>query len=125
MLTEVTAQMCHLLSDASIDVQKSSYRLLQNAARKRTEHLVVEVGVDTEDVVKAELPPQLVGILERDLHFDDLEYEEQVRKLKPLSIHNFDTLARMSSGICLGGWWPSISSRMQYVSLQPLPMQYI
>ncbi|EIN09055.1 hypothetical protein PUNSTDRAFT_102600 [Punctularia strigosozonata HHB-11173 SS5] len=55
--------MCHLVMDPSTDVQKMSYQLLQEAARKRTEFLVVEAGVDTEGTFKAELPQELVILL--------------------------------------------------------------
>lgn len=40
-----------------------SYQLLQEAARKRTEFLVVEAGVDTEGTFKAELPQELIDLL--------------------------------------------------------------
>lgn len=43
------------------------YHLLRNAARKRTEHYVIEAGVDTEDVVKPELPPELLAMLQQSL----------------------------------------------------------
>lgn len=43
------------------------YHLLHNAARKRTEHFVIEAGVDTEHVVKPELPHELLAILKQSL----------------------------------------------------------
>lgn len=41
--------MCHLLQDSSVDNQKLAYFLLQQAAGKRTEHLVLEAAVETQD----------------------------------------------------------------------------
>ena len=37
--------MCHLASDPSIEVQRLSYAMLRRAAEKRTEWVVIEVGV--------------------------------------------------------------------------------
>ncbi|KAI5996508.1 hypothetical protein F5J12DRAFT_785457 [Pisolithus orientalis] len=66
MIDEKTlATMCHLLADNSPDVQRMSYHLLQSAASKFTEHLVVEAGVDTEGTVKSELPEELLAILQQ------------------------------------------------------------
>lgn len=65
--------MVHLLLDPSPDVQKMAYDLLQEAAKKRTEYLVIEVGVDTESTVKPELPAELISILEMTLDLSDLE----------------------------------------------------
>lgn len=74
--------MSHLILDSSTDVQKMAYQFLQGAARKRTEHLVIEAGVDTEDTFKAELPFEILGILQRTIIPSEearLEQEEQVR----------------------------------------------
>jgi hypothetical protein len=74
--------MSHLILDSSTDVQKMAYQFLQGAARKRTEHLVIEAGVDTEDTFKAELPLEILGILQRTIIPSEearLEQEEQVR----------------------------------------------
>ena len=60
-------QMCHLIQDPSPTVQKKAYQLLQAAAKKRTEYFVVEAAVDTEGVVKAELPIELMIILQREM----------------------------------------------------------
>ncbi|KAJ7199225.1 hypothetical protein GGX14DRAFT_468328 [Mycena pura] len=71
LITEDTlAKMCHLLADPSIDVQKMAYQLLTVAARKHTEHLVIEAGVDVDEAVKAELPIELLDILQLNLNFD-------------------------------------------------------
>jgi hypothetical protein len=77
--------MCHLLTDSSADVQKIAYQLLQEAARKRTEHLVIEAGVDTEDNVKTELPIELIEILRRDILYGEIEHDEQVCKIVTIS----------------------------------------
>ncbi|KAJ6608207.1 hypothetical protein B0H10DRAFT_2068569 [Mycena sp. CBHHK59/15] len=63
-------KMCHLLADPSVDVQKMTYQILQVAARKRTEHFVIESGVDVEGVVKADLPLELLDILQTSLNFN-------------------------------------------------------
>ncbi|KAH7882407.1 hypothetical protein F5I97DRAFT_1939442 [Phlebopus sp. FC_14] len=73
MMTETTLPtMCHLLTDQSQEVQRMSYYLFHNAARKRTEHLVIESAVDTEDAVKPELPAELVAILQTSPGFAEL-----------------------------------------------------
>lgn len=55
-----------------------SYRLLTNAAGKRTEYYVVEAGVDTEDVVRPELPFELLAILKQGLGSGEvLDLDEQ------------------------------------------------
>jgi len=54
------------------------YHLLHNAARKRTEHYTIEAGVDTEDLVKPELPPELLTILQQSLGSGEmLDLDEQ------------------------------------------------
>jgi hypothetical protein len=71
--------MCHLLSDSTPKVQIMSYQFLQQAARRRTEYLVVESGVDTESAVKVELPLELIALLQRDSELEnDSEQDEQV-----------------------------------------------
>lgn len=70
--------MCHLLGDQSQEVQRMGYHLLHNAARKWTEHYVIEAGVDTEDMVKPELPPELLAILQQSLGSGEvLDLDEQ------------------------------------------------
>ena len=66
-------QMSHLLFDPSTSVQQMAYKLLREAAHKRTEHLVVEAGVDTESVVKSLLPWELVSLLQQSLDIIDTE----------------------------------------------------
>lgn len=73
--------MCHLLADPSVDVQKMTYQLLHVASRKRTEHFVIEAGVDVEAVVKADLPLELLDILQTSLNIgqgDILDLDESV-----------------------------------------------
>jgi hypothetical protein len=61
--------MCHLLTDSSPEVQKMTYQFLQEAAKKRTEWVVIEAAVDTAGTVKADLPLEVVDLLSRT--FDD------------------------------------------------------
>jgi hypothetical protein len=63
-------QMCHLVTDPSVDVQKMAHQLLQQAAIRRTEHLVVEAGVDSENMVVIELPAELVVLLQNIINFE-------------------------------------------------------
>ena len=62
--------MSHLIEDPSTTVQKMAYQLLKAAAQKRTEYFVIEAGVDTDAVVHATLPPELLEIIQRDLNFN-------------------------------------------------------
>jgi hypothetical protein len=50
-----------------------AYELLREAAHKRTEHLVIEAGVDTESVVRSLLPWELVSLLQQSLDIVDVE----------------------------------------------------
>ena len=50
-----------------------AYELLREAAHKRTEHLVIEAGVDTESVAKSVLPWELVSLLQQSLDIVDIE----------------------------------------------------
>lgn len=65
--------MVHLLADPSADLQKMAYDLLQEAAKRRTEYLVIEAGVDIESTVKSELPSQLIDLLQTPLDLSALE----------------------------------------------------
>ncbi|KAG2130479.1 hypothetical protein BD769DRAFT_1452567 [Suillus cothurnatus] len=75
-------EMCHLLVDPSYEVQRMGYSLLQRAARKRTEHFVIESAVDTEDNFSAELPAELLAILQSNFTsaeaFDDYESDDEI-----------------------------------------------
>ncbi|KZT68385.1 hypothetical protein DAEQUDRAFT_727954 [Daedalea quercina L-15889] len=71
-------KMCHIIEDPSVDVQKMAYRLLHEAARKYTEHMVIEAAVESEDPVRIELPLELIQILQRDLALEeDLDFGYQ------------------------------------------------
>ena len=78
---QLTNQMCHLLMDASDNVPKMSYKLLQTSAAKYTEHLVLEASVESETTVPLELPPDLVQLLQSSLAEDEVpeSVREQVR----------------------------------------------
>ena len=57
-----------------------AYELLREAAHKRTEHLVIEAGVDTESIVRSLLPLELISLLQRTLDIVDVEEDpSQVR----------------------------------------------
>ncbi|KAJ6469367.1 hypothetical protein C8R45DRAFT_837446 [Mycena sanguinolenta] len=78
---DTLSKMCHLLADPSVDVQKMTYQLLTVAARKRTEHFVVEAGVDVDAIVKADLPLELLDILQTNLNLnqdDPLDLDESI-----------------------------------------------
>ncbi|KAI0316069.1 hypothetical protein OF83DRAFT_1284410 [Amylostereum chailletii] len=64
---ETLSKMVHLLSDSSSKIQQMSYGLLRMAAQKRTEHLVIEAGVDSESQIKLDLPQELVALLQQTL----------------------------------------------------------
>lgn len=74
-------QMCHLVTDHSLEVQKMGYGILRTAAKKRTEHLVIEAGVDTESTVKATLPSELMDIVQRHVNVISLEDEEEQQNI--------------------------------------------
>lgn len=63
--------MCHLVEDPSPTVQKMAYQLLKAAAKKRTEHFVIEAGVDTEDNVQPTLPTELLEIILQQVQYGD------------------------------------------------------
>jgi E3 ubiquitin-protein ligase listerin len=67
--------MCHLVTDTSNDVQKMAYQMLQEAAKKHTEYVVVEAAVDSEGAYQARLPAELLDILTQtvDIHEDSVE----------------------------------------------------
>ncbi|KDQ60057.1 hypothetical protein JAAARDRAFT_32435 [Jaapia argillacea MUCL 33604] len=69
---DTLSSMCHLLVDRSVDAQKMAYHLLHEAAKKRTEYLVIEAGVDGDTTVHCQLPGELLEILQRTLNQEDL-----------------------------------------------------
>ncbi|KAL1719117.1 hypothetical protein EV715DRAFT_272923 [Schizophyllum commune] len=75
---DTLSKMCHLVTDTAESVQRMAYQVLQGAAAKRTEHLVIESAVDTEDEFKAELPAELLELLSRLVDPEDAEQDEQV-----------------------------------------------
>ncbi|KAF9818038.1 hypothetical protein IEO21_02999 [Rhodonia placenta] len=64
-------KMCHVITDTSADVQRMAYQCLHEAAKKYTEHIVIEAAVESEDPVKPELPVELLDILQRSIYSDD------------------------------------------------------
>ncbi|KIK58369.1 hypothetical protein GYMLUDRAFT_45278 [Collybiopsis luxurians FD-317 M1] len=94
---ESLPKMCHLLSygPSSASFSPSSitslfssatisplvqhhqlaYQILQKAALKRTEHFVMEAGLDTEGIFKAKLPDELMVLLSRTINLD-LDYDD-------------------------------------------------
>ena len=66
---DTLAKMVNLIEDPSPKVQKMSYKFLKVAAQKRTEYFIIEAGVDTEAVVQATLPTELLEILQSDRIF--------------------------------------------------------
>ncbi|TFK22367.1 hypothetical protein FA15DRAFT_681687 [Coprinopsis marcescibilis] len=60
---ETLGKMCHLITDPSTEVQKMAYQLLKTAAERRTEYLVIEVGVGNiggEKEEEEQVEPELV-----------------------------------------------------------------
>ncbi|KAF8955528.1 hypothetical protein BDZ97DRAFT_1764803 [Flammula alnicola] len=83
-------KMRHLIEDPSVPVQKMAYQLLKAAAQKRTEYFVIEAGVDTEAIVHATLPPELLDILRREMHFGyDTEVAEDDRGAQGQSLFGY------------------------------------
>ncbi|KAI5116021.1 hypothetical protein M0805_005027, partial [Coniferiporia weirii] len=73
---ESLPNMAHLLLDPSPEVAKMAYTLLRGAAKKRTEYLVVEAGVDTStETTKYELPDELLQVLQLALELKDNQTE--------------------------------------------------
>jgi hypothetical protein len=71
-------KMSHLILDSSAEVQKVAYLFLRNAAKRRTEYLVIEAGVDAEAIVKADLPSNILDILQRDVELELTDTEATV-----------------------------------------------
>lgn len=56
-----------------------AYKLITTAARKRTEHLVIEAGVATaDDGIQYTLPTELLDILKKEVDFEGQLDDEQV-----------------------------------------------
>lgn len=56
--------MVHVLGDPDVSILRMVYPLLQTAAKKRTEHVVIEAGVDTSEDAKFELPAELLVLVQ-------------------------------------------------------------
>ena len=65
--------MCHLVTDASEAVPQMAYRLLREAAHKRTEHMVVEASIDSDEPVQLDLPAELVQLLQNSFLEEDTD----------------------------------------------------
>ncbi|KAI0042795.1 hypothetical protein FA95DRAFT_1682318 [Auriscalpium vulgare] len=70
---ETLPKMSHLLFDPLPNVQKMSYEVMREAAKKYTEHLVIEAGVDAESTVRPRLPPELVALLQQTIEALDMD----------------------------------------------------
>ncbi|KAI0084737.1 hypothetical protein BDY19DRAFT_969852 [Irpex rosettiformis] len=78
---DTLSKMCHLVTDASESVPQMAYKMLREAANKRTEYLVVETSVDTEDSISLDLPEELVQLLQNsflDEEIDEREHNHHV-----------------------------------------------
>jgi hypothetical protein len=75
-------KLVHLVEDSFYSVQKVAYALLKEAAKKRTEHFVIEVGAnlggDEANVVKSVFPLELLEILRKEVDFEWSGDGEQV-----------------------------------------------
>ena len=112
---DTLSKMCHLVTDTAESVQRMAYQVLQGAAAKRTEHLVIESAVDTEDEFKAELPAELLELLSRLVDPEDAEQDEQVCRVVRKKEGRALTICRASSAIFSLGCLRSICSRARYV----------
>ncbi|KAG6877121.1 hypothetical protein C0993_010124 [Termitomyces sp. T159_Od127] len=72
---ENNLEMCHLVTDPSVEVQKMAYHFLTLAAKKRTEYLVIEAGVDAEGAANMDLSEDLLGLLQRNVAIEDAHSE--------------------------------------------------
>lgn len=75
-----------------------AYQLLHEAAKKYTETLVIDAAVDTEGAMTAELPMELLDILQRSLNLEDAEDHNEVR----YSLHPLHPFRPMSANISTG-----------------------
>ena len=97
--------MAHLLLDGSVNVQRMAHQLLQEAAKKYTEELVIEAAVDTEGTMKPELPTELLDILQRNLNHEDTEEFGQVSDSGHFSGYLLTILLRRNGSVtCWHGW---------------------
>lgn len=80
-----------------------AYELLREAAHKRTEHLVIEAGVDTESVAKSVLPWELVSLLQQSFDIVDIEEDPSSVSFGRLLADLYQSCYRKRSGPCLAG----------------------
>lgn len=57
--------MAYLLQDGTEESQQLSYAIIKTAAHRRTEHLVIEAAVNTDESATYELPNELLCILQK------------------------------------------------------------
>lgn len=117
-------QMCHLLSSStyssvpypsthshsssssllsfasSIHHDQLAYQILYKAARKRTEYFVLEAGVDTEGKVKAQLPEELLVLLQQsvdlDIDAENADIDGDREHVGPTYLHSHHTVLMSS-----------------------------
>ncbi|PPQ64462.1 hypothetical protein CVT24_008472 [Panaeolus cyanescens] len=82
-------QMVHLVEDRSTSVQQKAYQLLHSAARKRTEHFVIEAGValdaneDGTSSSRPRLPDELLEIVGREVSLhEQAEVEDDLKQYR-------------------------------------------
>lgn len=94
--------MSHLITDSSVDVQKMAYQLLQVAARKRTEYLVIEAAAATVTDAEGEeetpvvqetkaaglIPVELLDIVQGEARHFVIDDDDNDDELVRLSLHN-------------------------------------
>ncbi|KAG6916946.1 hypothetical protein DXG01_004633 [Tephrocybe rancida] len=86
------SKMCHLVMDPSIEVQIMAYRFLALAAKKRTEFLVIEAGVDSDGTVDMLLSEDLLNILQRNTGIEDESSSLKVRSSYIEQLRNLDVI---------------------------------
>ncbi|KAG8958385.1 hypothetical protein FRC03_009184 [Tulasnella sp. 419] len=70
--------LCRLLKDPSLEIQKASYHLLMQVVSKRTERIVVEAAVASEENdSRVELPKELLDLLQKDLYSGDEDVSDE------------------------------------------------
>ncbi|KAJ3894553.1 hypothetical protein GG344DRAFT_40829 [Lentinula edodes] len=145
---ESDGRMCHLLSSStyssvpypptnshlssslpsfasSIHHDQLAYQILHKAAKKRTEHFVLEAGVDTEGKVKAQLPEELLVLLQQsvdlDIDVEKADIDSDREHVSPSYIHT--TLFLQEIFVYLLSWMlffdsfvdTSMKVRMSYI----------
>lgn len=72
--------MCHLLQDELLETQRVVYDLVRNAARKNTERLVIEIGLDTTGAMQPRLPTELLDLLDATSIFEMFDEDGDLKK---------------------------------------------